>query len=176
MGGRIGRSSTGHPLACSFCMQRGQATCEPRRLIHELQQPQLHPYAQSVDHLHEARQYCQALVPQQRHVSPEFQSHVAPAFKPQVAHWQLLPHVCTPQQDEMDPSVEHMQLFVAPGLQTPCPEQPLQVPHSHELVHERDCVPQLPHPCESVSPGVHEPCPVHELQEPHSQELLQVRL
>jgi len=99
-----------------------------------------------VDHVHEFKQYCHALVPQQRQVSPEAQLQVAPALSPQPPHWQLPWQVCTPQQACSVPRDEHMHSAVAPGLHGPSPEHPLQEPHWQLPLQERLLWPQLPQP------------------------------
>ena len=73
------------------------------------------------------------------------------------------PHV---QLDEQVWVPQLPQPCVAPGVQSPPPEQVPQEPHAQALVHVRDCVPQPPQSWLWVWPAVHSPSPVQVPQWP----------
>lgn len=91
---------------------------------------------------------------------PPFQSHSFPGFKPQVPHSHESLQTCRPQHADVPLEFwEHMQSCVAPGEQTPSPEQEPNEPHWQVLLQVRFLVPHLPQSSVEVEPAVQTPWP-----------------
>lgn len=109
--------------------------------------------------------------------------HCAPEASWQLPQLHELEHTSTPHPVATPAEFRSQPVRVAPGEQTPPPEQvvyPLHAPHPHveSQVRVRVWRPQFPQACSSISvwPGVHSPAPPPtQVNAPHVQSALQVR-